>query len=409
MLLQSNSRFLRASAPLAIAFLLLGTTACLASDKPSEPTMSSETSVLGDSSSLLERPLRLERVFTEITLPNIVFLTHASDETDRLFAVLQDGEIAVFPNIPDAQSQTTFLDIRNKVEFDGEEGLLGLAFDPDYRDNGRFYVYYSTSSPRRTILSRFLVSSTDPNRADVGSEKSLLEIEQPYRNHNGGMIAFGPDGYLYVGLGDGGSAGDPRGNAQNRRALLGSVLRIDVRSDGTYEIPSDNPFVGGSEGLPEIWAYGLRNPWRFSFDRASGDLWLADVGQSSWEEVNLITSGENYGWNRMEGSHCYPTGGTGCNQGGLIPPVTEYSHNEGCSVTGGYVYRGPLSHLQGLYIFGDFCSGTIWGLRYTQSDGATEQAQLMDTSLTISSFGEDKAGELYVLDYEGGIYRFVEP
>lgn len=399
MLSRGDLRFLRASVPLAIAFLI-GTTACSASDKPSEPTTDSETSVL------LEGSLVLERVFEEITLPNIVFLTHAGDKTDRLFAVLQDGEIVVFRNIPDAQSQTTFLDIRNRVEFDGEEGLLGLAFDPDYQDNGRFYVYYSTNSPRRTILSRFSISSIDPNRADVGSEEVLLEIAQPYRNHNGGMITFGPDGYLYIGLGDGGGAGDPQGNAQNPRVLLGAVLRIDVHGDGAYKIPSDNPFVGDSEGLPEIWAYGLRNPWRFSFDRASADLWLADVGQSSWEEVNLITSGGNYGWNQMEGSHCYPTGGTGCNQEGFIPPVTEYSHDEGCSVTGGYVYQGPLGHLQGIYIFGDFCSGTIWGLR---SDGAAEHDELMGTSLTISSFGEDEAGELYVLDYEGGVYRFVEP
>ena len=251
----------------------------------------------------------------------MVYFTHAGDGTDRVFLVLQDGRIIVFPNDEGVRGFTVFLDLRPQVKEGREEGLLGLSFDPHYQENRRFYVYYSAPGPRRSVISRFVTRQDDPNRADPASEKVLLEVLQPFSNHNGGMLAFGPDGYLYVGLGDGGSGGDPRGNGQNRETLLGALLRIDVSGDAGYAIPLDNPFVEQTRTQPEIWAYGLRNPWRFSFDRLSEALWLADVGQDAWEEINIITRGGNYGWNRVEGRQCYPSGGTGCNQEGLIAPI----------------------------------------------------------------------------------------
>ena len=275
----------------------------------------------------------------------------------------------VFSNEQNAASASTFLDIRGQVNDRGnEEGLLGLAFDPDYTSNGYFYVYYSASSPRRSIISRFSVSPDDFNIADHNSERVILEVPQPFANHNGGQIVFGSDGYLYVGLGDGGSRGDPGLNGQDPSTLLGTILRIDVSSidrDGEYTIPSDNPFVGRGGGVRgEIWAYGLRNPWRFTFDRELGDLWAADVGQNRFEEVDIIKPGRNYGWNVMEGFHCFQPS-NGCNQEGLELPVFEYGRDDGCSVTGGYVYRGSrLPSLYGAYVYGDFCTGKIWALRY---------------------------------------------
>ena len=255
-------------------------------------------------------PVELEPAFPGIEFDRMVFLTYAEDESGRLFVVLQPGRIVVFENDPGVESARTFLDIRDQVNDAGnEEGLLGLAFDPAFVENGHFYVYYTASRPRRTVVSRFSVSAGDPDRADPDSELVFMEVAQPYRNHNGGHVAFGPDGMLYVGLGDGGSGGDPRGNGQDTSTLLGSILRIDVSvldQLGGYAVPPDNPFAGG-EGAArgEIWAYGLRNPWRFSFDRETGDLWAADVGQNLYEEVNVVRPGLNYGWNVMEGSHCF--------------------------------------------------------------------------------------------------------
>ncbi|MDA1188774.1 MAG: PQQ-dependent sugar dehydrogenase [Chloroflexi bacterium] len=252
--------------------------------------------------------MKLERVFPSLSFTQILHLTHAGDDTSRLFAVTKRGEIFVFPNDVNTNSPELFLDLRGLVSTSGnEEGLLGLAFDPKYAENGYFYAYYSASSPRRSVISRFSVSS-DANRADRSSERVLLEVAQPFANHNGGHLAFGPDGYLYIGLGDGGSGGDPQGNGQNRGTILGNLLRLDVGqvdSAGGYVVPEDNPFVGMSGVRPEIWAYGLRNPWRFNFDRLTGDLWLADVGQNAVEEVNIIHKGRNYGWNVMEGTNCY--------------------------------------------------------------------------------------------------------
>ena len=350
----------------------------------------------------------VERVFPNLSFHRMVAMAYPEDGTSRLFLALQPGRIMVFPNDQAVTSAGIFLDIRERVSDRGrEEGLLGLAFDPGYSSNGHFYVYYSASNPRRSVVSRFSVSRTDPNAADPDSERTALEVPQPFSNHNGGQLIFGPDGYLYIGLGDGGSAGDPSRNGQNRSTLLGSLLRIDVSSiepEGTYTIPPDNPFVGQGGGVrEEIWAYGLRNPWRFTFDRETADLWAADVGQNRSEEVDIIKAGHNYGWNIMEGFHCFEPQ-RGCDQEGLEPPVIEYEHDEGCSVTGGYVYRGLRTpSLYGAYVYGDFCSGKIWALRH---DGTlvTERLELIDSGLNISSFGEDQAGEMFILSFDGKIY-----
>ena len=350
-----------------------------------------------------------EPAFPNLSFPQVLHLTYPDDGTGRLFAVVKPGRIVVFDNDRSANTSTTFLDITDRVYDRGrEEGLLGMAFDPEYTDNGHFYVYYSSSAPRRSVLSRFSVSSADPDLADPKSEWVIVELAQPYSNHNGGHLVFGPDGYLYVGLGDGGSKGDPIRNGQNLGTLLGSILRIDVRSasgQNTYLVPSDNPFVGQAGARPEIWAYGLRHPWRFSFDRETGDLWAGDVGEDKLEEINLVTPGLNYGWNVLEGSRCFL--GPDCDTAGLVPPVTEYGHDKGCSVTGGYVYRGTrLPSLYGAYVYGDFCTGRIWALRHDGSE-VTEHLEIADTKLRISAFGEDRAGELYVLSFDGGIYRLA--
>ena len=306
-----------------------------------------------------------------------------------------------------ANSVIAFLDIRDRVSSRGsEEGLLGLALAPD--NGGYFYVYYSAANPRRSVVSRFNYDSGAIRQpADPDSELVILEVEQPYPNHNGGQIAFGPDGYLYIGLGDGGSAGDPQGNGQDTATLPGSILRIDVAGatpERPYAIPPDNPFADGG-GRPEIWAYGLRNPWRFSFDRETGELWAGDVGQNAWEEIDIIVRGGNYGWNVLEGNHCFRPR-EGCDREGRIPPVWEYSlDGEPCSVIGGYVYRGAaIPRLTGVYVYGDFCSGKVFGLRY-DGKGVIEHEELADTGLRIMSFAEDKDGELYLLSQRGGIYR----
>lgn len=360
-----------------------------------------------------QEPLRkmgVEVAFPNLSFDKMVYLTHANDGTDRLFVLLQPGVILVFGNKESVPSASVFLDISEKVNDEGaEEGLLGLAFDPDFKKNGYFYVYYSAFPPRRSVISRLSVSASDLNKANPGSELIIMEVAQPYPNHNGGMIEFGPDHYLYIGLGDGGSGGDPHGHGQNRATLLGSILRIDVSKSSReerYRIPADNPFVGKGDFKGEIWAYGLRNPWRFSFDRLTGLLWAADVGQNEIEEVDIIEKGGNYGWNIMEGSKCFPPSVSNCNRTGLKLPIAEYSHKDGCSVTGGYVYRGNrLASLYGAYVYGDFCSGKVWALRYDGSK-VTEHIELIDLELQISSFGEDERGEVYILSYNGKIYRF---
>ena len=355
------------------------------------------------------RMLEVERVFPNLSFRRMVGMAYAGDGSDRLFVVLQRGVIVSFANEEDVEGADVFLDIEERVSDRGnEEGLLGLAFDPDFRANGYFYVYYSAASPRRSVLSRFSVRA-DGATADAGSERVIMEVEQPHSNHNGGQIAFGPDGYLYVGLGDGGSRGDPQGNGQNLSTLLGSIIRIDVSGldeSGSYSIPADNPFAGVDGARGEIWAFGIRNPWRFSVDMESGEMWMADVGQNRFEEVNIVRRGLNYGWNVMEGSSCFKPS-RGCDVQGLEMPVAEYGRDDGCSVTGGYVYRGErLPSLYGAYVYGDFCSGRIWALRY-EGGQVTEQLEVVDSRLEISSFGEDQDGEILVLSFDGGMYRLV--
>ena len=303
--------------------------------------------------------------------------------------ILQDGQLLVQP----------FLDITNRVGSDSnEQGLLGLAFHPQYAQNGRFFVNY-TDKNGDTVIARFQVSS-DPNRADPDSEVKVLGVDQPYANHNGGVVTFGPDGYLYLGLGDGGSQGDPRGNAQNTAVLLGKILRIDVDSAEPYAIPSDNPFGN------EVWAYGLRNPWRISFDKQSGDLYIGDVGQNQWEEIDYLPAGSpggaNFGWNLREGAHDYE----GTASPDLIDPIAEYSHQEGgCSITGGFVYFGSRPEWNGIYLYGDYCSGFVWGL--IRTDGGWQNQLLFQTGVTITSFGQDEAGEIYLISDNGNIYRLA--
>ena len=350
--------------------------------------------------------LRLERVLLPVTLDSPTNFIQAADS--RILVAGQEGLIKEYRE-EDLQQEhifySEFLDIRDRTSDRGwEEGLLGLALDP--ADSRYVYVYYSAANPRRSVVSRFSGNSAADNR---DSELVILEVEQPYANHNGGQIAFGPDGYLYIGLGDGGSAGDPQRNGQDTSTLLGTILRIDV-SEATagrpYAIPPDNPFADGG-GRPEIWAYGLRNPWRFSFDRETGELWAGDVGQNRWEEIDIIERGGNYGWNTLEGHHCFSPREE-CQQEGMIAPVWEYPLEDGaCSVTGGYVYRGAaIPWLNGAYVYGDFCTGEIFGLRYANGQ-VVEHKQLADTGLRIASFGQDNDGELYALSQGEGIFRLV--
>lgn len=340
-----------------------------------------------------------------------VYVADPGDGSGRLFVVEQQGRIRI---VRDGQLiDAPFLDVTDRVESSGnEQGLLSIAFDPDFAENGRFFIGYTGQGPTN-VVSRFQISEEDPGLADPNSERILFSIDDPFPNHNGGLVQFGPDGNLYVGFGDGGSGGDPLGNAQNLGVLLGKILRIDVSGDfpddeAPYRVPGDNPFVGQAGSRPEIWAYGLRNPWRFSFDRATGDLYIADVGQGEWEEVNYAPAdsdgGENYGWNLMEGKHCYADG-SDCSPDGLILPIAEYGHDQGSAVTGGYVYRRAASpSLAGVYLFADFGSGLLWGLG-RGADGGWLMSDPIDTGLNISSFGEDAAGEVYVTAFDGTVYR----
>lgn len=346
--------------------------------------------------------LRRVRAFPNLTFTSPVFLTHAPDNTDRIFVLEQAGRIRVFPNNNAVTSASTFLDIRNRVASGGEMGLLGLAFDPSYRTNRTFYVYYTANSPRRTVVSRFTASATNPNQATTSSEQVILTVNQPFSNHNGGMIAFGPDNMLYIGLGDGGSGGDPQGHGQNRQTLLGNILRIDVRNSTTYRIPTDNPFVNTGGGVRgEIWAFGIRNPWRFSFDRQGGDLWCGDVGQNAREEIDLIRRGGNYGWNVREGTQRYSGNATAS----MIEPVRDYPHSQGRTVVGGYVYRGTrIAGMQGQYVYADYISDKVWTLGW---NGTTVTSNREVASVpSIVSFGEDQAGELFAVGYGGQLYTF---
>ncbi|MBE0611084.1 MAG: PQQ-dependent sugar dehydrogenase [Dehalococcoidia bacterium] len=351
----------------------------------------------------------------EVTLEKIAdgfarptFVTHAGDGSGRLFVLEKQGRIRIIEDgrvLPEP-----FLDITSVVKSSGnEQGLLGLAFHPDYEDNGRFFVYYTAQDNDNTVAE--YRTTSDASRADPRSGKELMAVADKFSNHNGGMLAFGPDGYLYIAMGDGGSAGDPDGNGQNLLAFLGKIHRIDVDGGDPYGIPESNPFIVRSSARGEIWAWGLRNPWRFSFDRETGDLWIADVGQNKYEEVNFqpagSTGGENYGWAVMEGTHCFRPA-SGCDTTGMTTPIFEYSHGEGCSITGGYVYRGKAyPALKGVYLFTDYCSGNLWAARQVGT-GKFETEHIGTLPNSISSFGEDEDGELYaVRDSEGAVYRVV--
>lgn len=349
--------------------------------------------------------------FPSLSFDQPVDLQHPDDGSGRLFVVENAGIVRVFENDSSANDAPVFLDITDRVDDSGtEEGLLGLAFHPDFEENGYFYVNYTASNPDRTIISRFQVSEQNTDQAEEASEQEILTFDQPYSNHNGGQLAFGPDGYLFIAVGDGG-AGDPQENGQDRSTLLGSILRIDVdgqENGNNYAIPPDNPFAENGEGYrEEIYAYGLRNPWRFSFDEETNRLWAADVGQNEYEEINIIESGKNYGWNIMEGMHCFDPP-EDCDQSGLELPVWEYDHSEGISVTGGFVYRGPtLENLTGRYIYGDYGSGKIWALEHDGSEDP-ENTELLEVDFQIPSFGTDANNELYILGFDGDIYRFEE-
>lgn len=348
---------------------------------------------------------RLQEIVSGLSVP--LYLTAPPGDAARLFIVEKTGAIRIIKDgvlLPEP-----FIDLSSRVSNGGEQGLLGLAFDPDYAMTGRFIVHF-TDPAGNTTLSRLQVSA-NPDVADPASELVILTAAQPFANHNGGQVAFGPDGFLYLGLGDGGGSGDPNSRGQDLSDLLGSILRIDVRGSEPYSVPADNPFV--QSAAPEVWSYGLRNPWRFSFDRATGDLYIADVGEQTWEEIDVSTAaqgngkGVNYGWNIMEGAHCFLA--NDCDQNGLTLPLVEYNHQEGCSVTGGYVYRGSaIPALQGHYLYADLCQRWVRSFRYL--DGTvteqTEWPSLMPVG-PVLSFGEDALGELYILDESGRVSKIV--
>ena len=379
---------------MAFASLLLG--ACDGGGGTGQGALVEHTPVAADAFPAIA----LSRVAGGFEQP--LLITHAGDGSGRLFVVERGGLIRILRD--GVIESRPFLDLSAQVRTLGsEQGLLGLAFPPDYASRGQFYVNYTgTSGVGDTVVARYRTGA-DADVADLASAQLLLRQAQPFPNHNGGHLAFGPDGHLYIGLGDGGAAGDPFGNAQKPATLLGKLLRIDVEAGvAPYAIPADNPFAN------EIWASGLRNPWRFSFDRDTGDLYIADVGQNAYEEVNFQPAaspgGQNYGWNVMEGMHCYK--GEDCEQAGLTAPVAEYAHGAGdCSITGGHVYRGARHPaLRGVYLYGDFCSGRLWGLR--RGAAGWESSLLLESGLNISSFGEDESGELYLADYgRGEVYR----
>lgn len=376
----------------------------------STPATASETSTPAPEPESQQWPAwpAITLIETMSGLRNPVDLGHAKDGSGRIYVVEQIGLVQAFDD--GVIGQSPFMDIRDRVSCCGERGLLGIAFPADFSNTRTLYVNYTTTDPGslHTRVSRFHLYP-DVHQVDPDSEEILMQFHQPWRNHNGGQIAFGPDGYLWIGTGDGGSAADPQDNGQKGQTLLGKLLRIDVSAatDAPYAIPPDNPFIGNDDFLDEIWAYGLRNPWRFSFDRDTGDLYIADVGQNAWEEVNFQPAGspggENYGWRIMEGLHCFNPS-SGCPTEGLTMPVVEYDRISGLSITGGYVYRGQ-DHpaMQGIYLFADYVTGNIWGLK--QVNGVWESELLLDSPYNVSSFGEDEAGNLYLLHYSGTIFQ----
>ncbi len=370
--------------------------AACAGNPPSGPPLPGETGTL-----------ELQPVASGLSSP--LYLTAPAGDP-RLFIVEQAGRIRIVES--GQLLAQAFLDIRDRVASGGEEGLLGLAFHPNYAGNGYFYVDYTHLNNARdtlyTLIERYSVSPA-PDSADSASHKLILRIVQPYTNHNGGLVMFGPDGMLYIGMGDGGSGGDPENRAQNPDSLLGKLLRIDVDHGDPYAIPASNPFAAGG-GAPEIWALGLRNPWRYAFDRTAGLLYIADVGQNLWEEVSVAPAGQgglNYGWRIMEGLHCFNA--TSCSSTGLVQPVVEYGHANGCSITGGFVYRGTRApSLVGQYFYSDYCSGWMRSFAYANGAVTGQTTWSLNVSLgNVLSFGEDSAGELYVLSGGGSVYRIT--
>ncbi len=403
----SNGRFVRVAIGVVLALGLFG----CSDDESPNPNPVPETQPESPAPETTEpededprpQPFEPENVTLDLSTVAEGFeaplgVTHAGDRSGRLFVVEQTGAIRILDD--GRVLDEPFLDVSESIVAGGEQGLLGLAFHPGYRRNGRFFINY-TDVNGDTVVAE-VQTSNDPDLAQGGSVTPLLQIDQPFANHNGGQLAFGPDGHLYIATGDGGSAGDPEGNGQDTEALLGKLLRVDVDSGDRYGIPDDNPFASGG-GAPEVWAYGLRNPWRFSFDSETDDLWIADVGQGDFEEINKSRperGGLNYGWNVMEGTECFEGGD--CDRYDMVLPISGYTHDAGCSVTGGYVYRGTGSPaLTGGYIFGDYCSGTIWGIDARAAD-FSEPVELMQSGLSISSFGLDEDGELYLTDLSGG-------
>lgn len=370
--------------------------------------------LIGCSQDAVAQQLDYEDAFPNLTFAQPLDIQAAPDGSGRLFVVGKGGLIWVFPDDPDAASTTVFLDLSGRVIDDGEGGLLGLAFHPDFAQNGHLFVNYTalptSGDGMATFVSRFTVAADDPDQVDVDSEVILLEVFQPARNHNAGQLQFGPDGYLYVGFGDGGGAGDPWDNGQDPTTLLGTLVRIDVDAPGAgtpYGIPPDNPFVGNTDGIPEeVYAYGFRNPWRFSFG-PDGRFWVADVGQGAWEEIDLVEPGRNYGWDTMEGAHCFSPR-SGCDRTGLTLPVWEYSHALGQSITGGYVYTGTAcTALTGRYVYGDYRSGRIWALAVDE-EGNADNRLVSESGRAITSFGLDTRGELLFADlFRGRVYRFT--
>ena len=393
-----------------IAALLLGCVTCLTTIGCGDGGPGGETP---------QMTVGIEEAFPGLSFARPVFLTAAPDGTDWIYVVEQDGTIRVFRNDDALSSHNLFLDIVGRVQGPDdpgggfEEGLLGLAFDPDYGTNGLFYVHYSAGGPRRSVIARFTATFNDPNAptASPATEEIILEVNQPAGNHNSGMIDFGPDGMFYVSFGDGGGGGDPGEHGQDPTTLLGAMLRIDPRNPPmgqTYAIPADNPMVGQGGGVrEEIWAYGFRNPWRWSFDRDSGALWLGDVGQGAREEVDLVSRGSNYGWDVYEGNASFENP-SDLPASQFAGPVIDYGRDQGQSITGGYVYRGQdVPSLSGWYVYGDYGSGRIWALRWNGT--AVEINAEIQNVPAISSFGEDERGELYVVSHNGSIWRLLEP
>lgn len=399
-----------------LALVAFAIAACGDDDSDATATVQQGTATAPASASVSPAPggtngpvtLGVEEVAGGFTRPT--FVTNAGDGSGRLFVVEKPGLITI---IKDGKKLgTPFLDLTSVVRSSGnEQGMLGLAFHPQFEQNGRFFVAYTAKNADNTV-AEYHVKTTGSDVADPGSGKTLFAVPDKYPNHNGGMLAFGPDGYLYISMGDGGSGGDPDGNGQNLGTLLGKLLRLDVDSGDPYGIPPTNPFAKIAGARSEIWSYGLRNPWRFSFDRETGDIWIGDVGQNRYEEIDFQAAadkgGANYGWNIMEGLHCFQPE-SGCNQDGLVKPVFEYSHDSGgCSVTGGYVYRGAgIPSLRGAYLFTDYCRATLWAT-HQDTGGTFTTTEIGELPEGVSAFGEDEAGELYItVDQAGTVNRII--